>query len=356
MRLTILHVRDCPNVGTLEHRLAEVIAGRDDVDVERRLVDSEEVASERGMAGSPTLLVDGRDPFTEPGRSPSVSCRLYRDESGHLTGAPSVAQLRRALDPTAVPEAPAVAGGKNTSDELSCCIPAEDLRAPVSQLGDWRARAAPRDPAGRAMHLAILKAFAATGGGPAAEELDRIAADHGMTARNILADLHDADVIRLDAAGQIGVAYPFSATPTRHHVRLASGMAVWAMCAIDALGMAAMLDTDALITSSDPTNGQPVTVTVQHGRYLWDPETAVVFLSAAAGDGPSAESCCKDLNFFTTAASAQTWLDAHPQLTGEILEPASAERLGQHIFGSLMQPRPGQGQLGDRVRMMTGDT
>jgi hypothetical protein len=338
MRLTILHVRDCPNVTTLEHRLAEVIAGRGDIEIERRQIDTEEVASELGMTGSPTLLVDGRDPFTEPGRSPSVSCRLYRDETGHLTGAPSVAQLRRALDPTVVPEATVRVGGKNNSDDLECCIPAEDPRAPMRLLGDWRARAAPRDPAGRAMHLAILKAFAATGGGPAAEELDRIAADHGMTAHNILADFHDADVIRLDAAGQISVAYPFSANPTRHHVRLASGMAVWAMCAIDALGMAAMLDTDAVITSSDPANGQPVAVTVQHGRYLWDPETAVVFLRATAGDGPSADSCCNDLNFFTTAPSAQTWIDAHPQLRGEILDPASAERLGLHIFGSLLGP------------------
>jgi hypothetical protein len=341
MRLTILHVRDCPNVETLELRLAEVIAGRGDVDVERRLVDSEAVASELGMAGSPTLLVEGRDPFTESARSTSVSCRLYRDESGHLAGAPSVAQLRRALDPTAKPAATGVVGGKNTSDELECCIPAEDLRAPVSLLGDWRARADPRRPVDLVVHQAILRGFAAAGHCPAAEELDRIAAVHGMRAQDILADLHDADAIRLDAAGQLSVAYPFSANPTRHRVRLASGVEVWAMCAVDALGMAAMLDTDAVITSSDPANGQPVTVTVQHGRYLWDPVTAVVFLSAAAGDGPSAESCCNDLNFFTTAASTQTWIDAHPQLRGEILEPASAERLGQHIFGSLMQPRPG---------------
>jgi hypothetical protein len=39
-----------------------------------------------GVAGSPTLLVDGTDPFTVPGQAPSVSCRLYRDESGRLTG------------------------------------------------------------------------------------------------------------------------------------------------------------------------------------------------------------------------------------------------------------------------------
>jgi len=101
MMLTILQVRDCPNVATLEDRLAEVIAGRGDVDVERHLVASERAAQELGMTGSPTLLVDGRDPFAEPGRPASLSCRLYREETGNVVGAPSWAQLRRALESAA---------------------------------------------------------------------------------------------------------------------------------------------------------------------------------------------------------------------------------------------------------------
>jgi hypothetical protein len=163
-----------------------------------------------------------------------------------------------------------------------------------------------------------------------------------VIVRDVLADLHAADVIRLDGVGQISVAYPFSATPTPHRVPLAGGVTVWAMCAIDALGMPAMLDTDAGITSTDPVNGKPVAVTVQDGRCRWQPATAVVFLSAAAGDGPSAESCCNDLNFFTTTTSAQAWLGTHPQLLGEVLEPADAERVGKDIFGTLLQARGGE--------------
>jgi len=144
-----------------------VIAGRGDVDVKRRLVDSEEVASELGMAGSPTLLVDGRDPFTEPARSTSVSCRLYRDETGHLAGAPSVAQLRRALDSAAPESTAALAEDKSTGAERDCCTLAEDLRGVSSLLGNWRARAAPRRPVDRAVHQATLRAFATTGRPPA---------------------------------------------------------------------------------------------------------------------------------------------------------------------------------------------
>jgi hypothetical protein len=55
------------------------------------------------MTGSPTLLVDGVDPFAVPGAAANLTCRLYRDETGDASGAPSVAQLRHALGLAAVP-------------------------------------------------------------------------------------------------------------------------------------------------------------------------------------------------------------------------------------------------------------
>ena len=62
-----------------------------------KVVDDAETAAAVGMTGSPTLLVDGVDPFAEPGLAPSISCRLYRDECG-AQGAPSVAVLRHVLN------------------------------------------------------------------------------------------------------------------------------------------------------------------------------------------------------------------------------------------------------------------
>jgi hypothetical protein len=126
MRLTILHVPDCPNVATLQDRLAQIV-GADDVELTLRLVDSQDLAAELGMTGSPTLLVDGVDPFTEPGRSASLSCRLYRDETGHLAGAPSVAQLRCVLDPAGPPEGTVrVADAEIASDDRHRCTSADE--------------------------------------------------------------------------------------------------------------------------------------------------------------------------------------------------------------------------------------
>lgn len=98
MELTVLSVPDCPSVGVLTERLHEVLGGRRDVRVAQRVVQDEVTAIRTGMHGSPTLLVDGRDPFAEPGQSPSLSCRLYRGAGGTaIEGAPSVAQLRAVL-------------------------------------------------------------------------------------------------------------------------------------------------------------------------------------------------------------------------------------------------------------------
>jgi hypothetical protein len=101
MDVTVLAVPDCPNAALLEERLASVLASYSQVTVSRYQVTSAEQAACWGMCGSPTILVNGTDPFAEPGQLASVSCRLYRDSSGQVTGAPSGAQLRQAIEQAA---------------------------------------------------------------------------------------------------------------------------------------------------------------------------------------------------------------------------------------------------------------
>lgn len=95
MTLEILQVPGCPGADLLEDRLAGLLTGRPRVI--RRVVTSQAEAEQLGMTGSPTLLVDGADPFARPGQPPSISCRLYRDEHGRQSPAPSPGQLRAAL-------------------------------------------------------------------------------------------------------------------------------------------------------------------------------------------------------------------------------------------------------------------
>lgn len=97
MELTLLTVPDCPNGPLVEGRLAAVLADRPEVTVIRRVVGDQGEAERCGMRGSPTLLVDGVDPFAEPDVPYSVSCRMYLGEDGRLDGAPSLDALRQVV-------------------------------------------------------------------------------------------------------------------------------------------------------------------------------------------------------------------------------------------------------------------
>jgi hypothetical protein len=98
MELTLITVHACPHAAIFEERLAAALAGHPGTVVHRREVTYEQEAAEAGMHGSPTLLIDGVDPFAAPGQPPSLSCRLYRDATGRADGAPPVDALRRALE------------------------------------------------------------------------------------------------------------------------------------------------------------------------------------------------------------------------------------------------------------------
>jgi hypothetical protein len=201
----------------------------------------------------------------------------------------------------------------------------------------------------RAVHQQVLRSFATTGHAPTTADLAETAARYGATADAVLAALHAGDYLQLGPDGQIRAAYPFSGVPTPHLVEIDAGPRVYAMCAIDALGMAAMLGTGVTITSADPGTGTVVTVTVRaDGKTVWQPATAVVFngrlISAEPCDpvpgaltvAAAAEACCGYMNFFGTRASAAAWGAEHPEITGEILGQAAALRLGVDIFGDLL--------------------
>jgi hypothetical protein len=98
MELTLLTVPDCPNAARFEQRLALALVGFPDAVVRRREVADEREAAQAGMHGSPTLLINGLDPFAAPGQAPGLACRIYRDAVGRAAGLPTVEALRQALD------------------------------------------------------------------------------------------------------------------------------------------------------------------------------------------------------------------------------------------------------------------
>ena len=96
--MTLRYFDGCPNWQTTDQRLRSALAatGHADVEVKYQLVQSQDEAERLNFVGSPTLLIDGRDPFVEPGGAVGLACRIYRTPDG-LAGSPTVAQLTEVL-------------------------------------------------------------------------------------------------------------------------------------------------------------------------------------------------------------------------------------------------------------------
>lgn len=96
MRIELLYFDDCPNWTTADERLQEIAAARG-LEVEHRLVTTPEEADRSRFRGSPTILVDGRDPFARGDEPFGLSCRMFQTPDGPA-GSPTLEQLEAALD------------------------------------------------------------------------------------------------------------------------------------------------------------------------------------------------------------------------------------------------------------------
>jgi hypothetical protein len=193
-------------------------------------------------------------------------------------------------------------------------------------------------PPARQAHLAVLAAFAETGRPPARAELERIARAGGADPAAVLAELAERDVIAFGQAGEIRAAYPFSSAPTPIQVKWEGSPEAYAMCAIDALGISAMLGRPVTITAAEPGTGRIITVHTDRGRARWNPRRAVVFAGATGADCcHAADRTCGYINFFTSTRAARAWARANPAITGEVLRQARALRRGVAEFGAFMR-------------------
>ncbi len=95
MKVELLYFDGCPNWKTADERLRE-LATECSFQLGRRMVTTPEEAQIAGFRGSPTILIDGKDPFVSGDEPISLSCRVYRTPAG-IAGSPSIDQLRSAL-------------------------------------------------------------------------------------------------------------------------------------------------------------------------------------------------------------------------------------------------------------------
>lgn len=100
MRVSLLYFDDCPNWRVADARLTEALrlSGRPGQIVERLRITTHEEARAAHFRGSPTILIDGEDPFAGDGTGAfGLTCRVYPTDEG-LAGSPTVDALTAALN------------------------------------------------------------------------------------------------------------------------------------------------------------------------------------------------------------------------------------------------------------------
>lgn len=91
----MLYFDDCPNWRDAAALIDRLASEYDDVVVTRTVVDTADEAVRLGFVGSPTILIDGVDPWADGGATPGLSCRLFATGDGSM-GLPTWEQLERA--------------------------------------------------------------------------------------------------------------------------------------------------------------------------------------------------------------------------------------------------------------------
>ncbi len=94
--MTLLYFDGCPNWLEADSRLRALAAEHPEMVVERRLVETVEDAEATRFRGSPSIIVDGVDPFADADAPVGLSCRMYQTPDG-AAGSPTLDQLREVI-------------------------------------------------------------------------------------------------------------------------------------------------------------------------------------------------------------------------------------------------------------------
>ena len=95
MKITIQYFEGCANWRAAR---AAVVKAAPEALVTLQVVETDDDARRAGFRGSPTILVDGVDPWADPDAPVGLACRVFRTERG-LAGLPSETQLLQILRP-----------------------------------------------------------------------------------------------------------------------------------------------------------------------------------------------------------------------------------------------------------------
>lgn len=191
------------------------------------------------------------------------------------------------------------------------------------------------EPTTDRVRVALLQLYAEDGRAPSTGTLAERAGLSEAIIPPLIEKLCRRDLVVLDGGRIIG-AYPFTDRDTGHRVTL-HGRVLNAMCAVDALGIGAMVDRDVVIASRCRHCGAPIRITTQDdggGLSHVEPRTSVMWQSVHYEGACAANSLCAATDFFCSDDHFAAWRrERSANEAGFRLSIAEGLEAGRALFG-----------------------
>jgi hypothetical protein len=322
MKIELLVFDGCPN-GARAEILVRGILGELGIEANKefiKVVNNDDAVVKRFL-GSPSIRINGHDIEIEENEHTqySIGCRIY-GRGQEISGVPHkdilISEIRKAAKKQPIDIS-------NYDLEVTDVTNKKRLYRVILQI-----------------YRMILTEFPRLGRGPTVDELHELLKHLNLAdILNALDELEQEDAIVRDYEdGRIVAAYPYSSSETPHRVTFDNGTKVWAMCAIDALGIHFMTGQDITIDSTSPQSGLPVKIRMESGKALnVEPSDVVVWFAAKKkGELHDAVTSCPGTNFYSRGEALWECKQKAGEKNGELLSLSDAIERSNRIFGNLL--------------------
>ena len=158
----------------------------------------------------------------------------------------------------------------------------------------------------------------------------------------ILNKLDRLDAIHLNSDNNIiDAAYPFSDSKTSQMVTFKGKgyKSIYAMCAIDALGVCFMFDCDVTIVSKCYHCDERINIDIKDNEIILLKPNNIVVWCDMEYSCCAATSLCKNINFFSSKFHFIEWQKGKPTRKGHLLQIQEAFYLGKLFFENRLDYR-----------------
>jgi hypothetical protein len=135
----------------------------------------------------------------------------------------------------------------------------------------------------------------------------------------------------LDAEDHIVAAHGLSLVPARQHRLKLCGRQFWTWCAIDAIGIPAGLDEDALVETTCHQCGAEVALELRGANVVHasHPHARIWEAARLEGRGTAGPPHCALMNLFCSTEHLAAWRAAHPTEQGTERDLAQIVEIGR---------------------------